>query len=200
MKKLLLLLLLWSLPAAAQAPFQTSLGFCNLGSVASAVGITSTNCVFASFTGVIAGNQLTTSSVTGSVLPGQPIVGTGVPSGTYVLRTVSGGGANAAGVYLLSTTSTVSSESMTAAGIPPFAKYVLLCASTQNVNWRDDGVAPTASASGGQPIPASSTNGPNCIGYNATLQASTTLPGGSISNLQFIQQAATAALNASFYQ
>jgi hypothetical protein len=73
---------------------------------------------------------------------------------------------------------------MTTAGIPFNSNYALICASTQAVNYRDDLTAPTATAgSGGQPISAGA-----CIGYNGTMP-----------NLQFIQQTATAVLSLSFY-
>jgi hypothetical protein len=193
----LLLALLWFSPAWAQAPQQTSLGFCNIGSVASAVGITSSNCVFASFTGAITASTLTTSSVTGNILPGQPVVGTGVPAGTYVLKLLTGGGYNAAGTYSLSTrvSTPISAESMTTAGIPPFAKYALITAQTQAVNWLASGAPPTSSIGGGNLIPAG-----NAIGFNATTGASTTFPGGYLTDLQFIQQAATAVVTVDFYQ
>jgi hypothetical protein len=200
MKKIwLLLALLLVSPALAQAPQQSNLGFCNIGSVASAVKITTSNCIFASFTGVIANNQLTTSVVTGNVLPGQPLTGAGIPSGAYVVTgLVSGGGNNTAGVYSIycgGPCAAVSSESMTTAGVPPFAKYALISVQTQAVNWRADGGTPTSSVGGGNPIPAG-----NAIGFNATTGAGTTLPGGDLSQLQFIQQAATAVVTVDFYQ
>jgi hypothetical protein len=193
MKKIwLLLALLWSLPAAAQAPQQTPMGFCSLGSLASAVAITSTNCVFATFTGVVVGNTLTASSVTGNILPGQPLVGTGIAANTYIQAGITGAGG--AGTYRLSAVITnVNSESMTTAGAPPYAAYALICASTQNINYRDDGVAPTATAgSGGQPIFSG-----NCIPYNATKRVYG-VP--VLQVIQFIQQTATAVIGISFYQ
>lgn len=164
-------------------------GFCAISSLGSAVGFTTSNCVFGSFTGVIAGVTLTASSVTGSLLPGQPLIGTGIPTGTTI-ASQSIGTAGKAGNYTLAyppgtTTLTVTSESMTTAGIPPAAGYIVLCATSQAINYRDDLTAPTATAgTGGQFVPSGA-----CLPYN-----------GTPSRLQFIQQAGGAILGASFYQ
>lgn len=168
----------------------TPFGFCSLGSLVSAVGITSTNCVFASFTGVIANGVLTASSVTGPIIPGQPLVGTGVPAGTIILGQ-AGGTVRGAGTYTVgngqsnpSSTLTVGSEAMMTAGIPPGANYALVCAYTQNVNYRADGGTPTATvATGGQQIAPSS-----CIPAPTTL-----------SLLQFIAQTAGGLVSVDFY-
>jgi hypothetical protein len=198
MKQLLLILaLLWTLPALAQTPQQTALGFCNIGSVASNTAITSSNCVFGSFTGAITGNVLTTSAVSAYILVGQPIVGTNVPANTYVTAKRSGGGLNTAGTYTLnnSVSSPITAESMTTAGIPFFAKYALVCAQTQAVNWLASGQTPSSAVGGGNLLPAGS-----CMGFNATTGASTTFPGGDLSLLQFVQQAASAVVTVDFYQ
>lgn len=169
--------------AQAQAPILVPYGFCAITSLGSAVGITASNCVFATFTGVVAGNVLTASAVSGSIRPGQPLTGTGVPTGAYV--TGFGTGTGGAGTYTVSFSQTITSESMTTAGIPPYAHYALLTASGQAINYRDDGAAATASVgSGGQPIPSGSS-----IGYN----------GNAMKDLSFIQQSATATLSVSFY-
>jgi hypothetical protein len=197
-KQLLLIpALLWTLPALAQMPQQTALGFCNIGSVASATAITSSNCVFGSFTGAITGNVLTTSAVSAYILVGQPVVGANVPANTYITAKQSGGGLNTAGTYTLNNrvSTPISAESMTTAGIPPFAKYALICAQTQAVNWLASGQVPTASIGGGNPIPAGS-----CIGFNATTGAGTTFPGGDLSLLQFYQQTPTGVVTLDFYQ
>jgi hypothetical protein len=198
MKKLLLILmLLWPLPAIAQAPQQASLGFCNLGSVASVVGITTSNCIFGTFTGAITGNVLTTSAVGAYIRVGQPIVGTNVPAKTYVTSIQSGGGFNTAGIYTLnnSASSPITAEAMTTAGIPPFARYALICSQSQATNWLASGQVPTGAVGGGNPLPSGS-----CIGFNATIGASTIFPGGDLTLLQFIQQAATAVVTVDFYQ
>jgi len=169
---------------AAQSGLRnTPLGFCALSSVASATKVTTANCVFGSFTGVISGTTLTASSVTGSLLTGQQVIGSGITSGTYIIGQLTGT-AGGAGTYQLNNSQTVTSESMTTAGVPATATYAVVCAYTQAVNWRDDKVAPTATVgTGGQGIPAG-----QCIPYN-----------GTIIELQFIQQTATAVLAISFY-
>lgn len=189
----ILLLGAWGLPASAQSwPRLTSLGFCSLGSVASAVGITTTNCVFGSFTGVQAGNVLTVSALTctaGSgncLLPGQAMVGSGLSTTNpeTIVQQLTGT-AGSTGTYQMSQSLTIGSESMTAAGIPPVAGYAVICVSTQAVNYRDDGGTPTATVgSGGQFIAAGS-----CIPFN-----------GGFSRLLFIQQTATAVVGVSFYR
>ena len=163
---------------------QVPLGFCSVSSLGSAVKLTATNCVFGSFTGVIAGTNLTVSSLTGSIVVGQPLVGSGIAAGTLITGQTSGT-LGQAGIYSINNSQTVGSESMTTAGVPASASYVVLCATSQTINYRDDNTAPTATpGSGGQFIPAS-----QCIPYN-----------GTITNLQFFQQAAGAVLGASFYQ
>lgn len=170
---------------AQVAPLLTTIGMCNIGSVASATKITTSNCVFASFTGAVSGNVLTASSVTGSILQGQAVIGTGVPTGTYV--TGSGTGTGGAGTYNLSTSSVVSSESMTTSGVPPFARYLVICVSTQAVNYRGDKTAPTAAVGGGQPITAG-----QCVNYPSTSVKMT--------DLQFVQQAGGAVVTMEFFQ
>ena len=71
-----------------------------------------------------------------------------------------------------------------AGGIPTGANYAVICAVSQGVNWRDDGVAPTAANGGGMPLVAGS-----CFAYNADMTA-----------LRFIQTASSAVINVSFYQ
>src|ERR1035437_124003 len=65
-----------------------------------------------SFTGVINGNQLTTSAVTGTIPIGGLLAGTGVTAGTYIMAQLSGT-ANGAGVYTVNISGTVASASMT---------------------------------------------------------------------------------------
>lgn len=185
----------WALPVQAQSGLRnTPAGFCAITSLGSATKITTTNCVFGSFTGVIAGTTLTVSALTGSLVPGQLLVGTGIPAGTWV-QSQQTGTTGLAGNYTLSypqgtTTLTVGSEAMTTAGVPVAAGYALICAYVQAVNYRDDPTPPTATpGTGGQGlVPASSTI-PTCIGYN-----------GTFTNLQFFQQSGGAILGISFYQ
>lgn len=71
-------------------------------------------------------------------------------------------------------------------GIPLSATWALICAYTQNVNYRDDptGTAPTATAgTGGQQIAAG-----QCISYN-----------GNLRRFQVIQQTASAVVGVTFY-
>ncbi len=86
----------------------------------------------------------------------------------------------------LSSCTTTTGPTTTVSGIPPGATYAVICASTQNVNYLDVNVAPTATVGiGGQPIPAGS-----CLPYT----------GGRMQDLQFIQQTASAVLGISFYR
>lgn len=190
---LLALCVLATAPALPQSlPRLTPIGFCSLGSVASAVGITTSNCVFGSFTGVQSGTTLTVSALTCTVgsgvclRPGQAIVGTNLSTtNPPVIVSQLTGTAGSTGTYQLSSSQTVASEAMTAAGIPPSAGYAVICVSTQAVNYRDDGATPTATVgTGGQPIPAGS-----CMPFNA-----------GFALLRFIQQAATAVVGVSFYR
>jgi hypothetical protein len=172
-------------PARAQVTRAAPLGFCSISSLGSAAKITATNCVFASFTGVIAGTTLTASAVTGSIIPGQPLTGTGITAGTLIAGVISAPTPGGAGTYSLNNSQTVASESMTTAGVPPSANYMVACAYTQNVNWRDDLTAPTATVgSGGQQIASG-----QCIPYNATF-----------SNWQVIQQTSSAIVGLTFYR
>jgi hypothetical protein len=68
--------------------------------------------VGATFTGTGSGTNLTASAVTGSILPGQIIAGTGVPGGTTIVSQTSGtpGGA---GVYVTSGATTASTAALT---------------------------------------------------------------------------------------
>lgn len=70
-------------------------------------------------------------------------------------------------------------------GIPSGTTYAVICAYTQGVVWRDDGVAPTGTAgTGGQGLAAG-----QCIPYNGTFTA-----------IRFIQQTSGALLGVSFYR
>jgi hypothetical protein len=65
--------------------------------------------------------------------------------------------------------------------VPAGATLALIVPETQNVRWRDDGTAPTASI--GMPI---------FVGASLSYD-------GNLKNIQFIQQAASATLNVSYY-
>ena len=173
------------LPARTQSGLvEVPLGFCSLSSMSAATLINTTTCSVAAFTGTGSGTNLTASAVTGPIVAGTQVAGTGVPSGTYIVSQKSGTPFGA-GVYNTSVPTTASSASLTTGGIPVGANYAVICAYTQAVNYRDDGGVPTGTAgSGGQGIAAG-----QCIPYN-----------GTFSLLQFIQQTSGAILGISFYR
>jgi hypothetical protein len=89
------------------------------------------------------------------------------------------------GFCALSSMNTATGLATCSGGIPANTTYAVICAYTQGVNYRDDGVAPTGTTgTGGQGIAAG-----NCIPYNGTFSA-----------LRFIQQTGGAILGVSFYQ
>lgn len=89
------------------------------------------------------------------------------------------------GFCALSSLGAATSLSSCSGGIPAGTSYAVICAYTQNVNWRDDGVAPTASVgTGGQQIQSN-----NCIPYN-----------GNFTAFQAIQQNSSAILGITFYR
>lgn len=146
-----LAILLW-VPLAALAQVGTPglpmvpLGDCQLSAtqLGSSVGLAS--CTRASFSGTAGSpaTQLVVTSVTGILLNGDSVAGTGITAGTTIVGQLSGpiGGA---GTYQLSTTNTASSASLTSGGIPFGATMAFLQAETADVRYRDDGGAPTAS-------------------------------------------------------
>ena len=89
------------------------------------------------------------------------------------------------GFCALSSMSAATPLSSCSGGIPANTSYAVICAYTQGVVWRYDGVAPTgAPGTGGQGIAAN-----QCIPYNGTFTA-----------IQFIQQTSGAILGVSFYR
>lgn len=76
-------------------------------------------------------------------------------------------------------TSLASAKSLT---VPTGATWALVSCTGQNVNWRDDGTAPTAT-----------------VGMQITAAAAPVAL-ANLAALQFIQQTATAVLNVSFYK
>jgi hypothetical protein len=105
-------------------------------------------------------------------------------------------GTGGAGTYRLAGTvpTTVGSESMTTAGVPPFATYAAIYAYSQSVNWRDDGTAPTATpGTGGNQLTATSSV-PGALPYSAGY------PAKGLTMIQFIQQTPTATVGIAFYQ
>jgi hypothetical protein len=71
----------------------------------------------AQFTGSISGTTLTVTAATGNLVAGETLYGAGIAAGTTI--TAEGTGTGGTGTYTLSTTQTVSSESLTSAGGPP---------------------------------------------------------------------------------
>lgn len=72
-------------------------------------------------------------------------------------------------------------SSSTALTVPTGATMALIIADTQGVRWRDDGTAPTASV--GMPL---------AVGVSLSYD-------GDLKAIRFIQQAASATLNISYY-
>jgi hypothetical protein len=180
----LLAALAWSATASAQTALVfRPLGQCQITSLTAATLITGANCTRASFTGTGAGTNLTVSAVTGVIQAGDQLAGTGVPSGTFIVSGPSGGGA---GVYVTNNPTTSSAAALTSGGVPNGATLAVLSVEGAAVRYRDDGQAPTASV--GMPLAVG-----QAVTYQATLSA-------ALSNLQFIQQAASATLDCSFYR
>lgn len=164
------------------------LGYCQLSAsqLSSAVGLAS--CVSASFTGNGSGTTLTASSVTGYIQAGQVVSGTGVPAGTKIVAQLTGT-AGGAGTYQTSQATTSSSASLTSGGIPPNATMAILNPETNDIRWRDDGGAPTASI--GMILPGATGNN--------TLEG-VYLYTGTLSALQFIASSGSPLLNIAFYR
>jgi hypothetical protein len=161
---------------------QVPAGFCSLASMSSAKALSA--CQMASFTGTGSGNNFTASAVTGLILPGEILAGTGAPSGTVIQSQLSGS-PGGAGIYVTNSSVTSVAASLTANGIPYGANYAMICAYVQGVVWRDDGVAPTGTpGTGGNGISSG-----QCFSYN-----------GTFSSIQFIQQASGAILGISIYK
>lgn len=157
------------------------LGYGQLAASALSASVGLSACVRAAFTGTGSGVNLTTTSVTGIIKPGDTVTGTGVPAGTTIVSQTSGttGGA---GVYVTSAATTASSGSLTSGGIPAGATSVYLSAEVAGVRYRDDGGAPQTGV--GVIIPA----------------ATGILYSGTISALRFIAASGSPLLNAAFYR
>jgi hypothetical protein len=69
----------------------------------------------------------------------------------------------------------------TALTVPTGANYAIICTESQDVRWRDDGVNPTAGV--GYPL---------AVGSELEMTS-------NLAAIRFIQQAATATLNISYY-
>lgn len=165
-----------------------SLGYCQLSSLSSATSLTASTCAAASFTGTGAGQLLTVSGVTGTILPPQQLSGTGVPAQTVIESQVSGA-VGGAGVYNTNNPTTSNGASLSSGGVPscgvgvtPCSILAEFCAESVALRYRDDGIAPTSSI--GMPIIAN-----ECFQYAGPLAA-----------LQFIQQASNGVLDVTFYK
>jgi hypothetical protein len=158
------------------------LGYCQLSAaqLASSVGLAS--CTRASFTGTGSGTNLTTSAVTGIILIGDTVAGTGVPAGTTIVSQTSGttGGA---GVYVTSVATTSSGASLTSGGIPSGATMASFQGEAANIRYRDDGAAPTTS-----------------IGMIIISGQSPFLYSGTLSQIRFIAATGSPILDISFYR
>jgi hypothetical protein len=120
----------------------TPLGSCQITATGTAQNLAA--CTRASFTGTGTGTSLVVTSVTGIILIGDTVAGTGVPTGTTIVSQVSGT-SGGAGTYKTSLPTTSSSASLTSGGIPAIATFMVLVVETANIRWRDDGGAPTTS-------------------------------------------------------
>lgn len=89
------------------------------------------------------------------------------------------------GFCALSSMSASTALSSCSGGVPPTPSYIVVCAYTQGVVWRDDGTAPTGTpGTGGQGLAAG-----QCLPYN-----------GDFTKIRFIQQTSGALLGVSFYK
>ena len=184
---LFLLAALLALPTGAEAQSSTvanqlpitPLRFCQITASGTVAGLGSGVC--ASFTGTGSGTNLTVTSVTGKILVGDAVAGTGVPASTTIASQTSGP-AGGAGVYVTSAATTSSSASLTSGSIPPGATAAFISVETANIRYRDDGAAPTTSV--GQIVP-SATN----LFYSGTLSA-----------MQIIAVSGSPVVDVSFYR
>jgi hypothetical protein len=175
------------LPARAQVGTPglplTALGNCQLSATQLSSAVALKSCTRASFTGTAGSNatQLVVTSVTGILLAGDTVSGTGITAGTTITGQVSGttGGA---GTYQLSAANTASSASLTSGGIPAGANVAFLQAETADVRYRDDGGAPTTA-----------------IGNIVVHGIPGVLYSGNLSALQFIALSGSPLLDIAFY-
>jgi hypothetical protein len=158
------------------------LRYCQLSAtnLSSAVGLGEGTCV--TFTGTGSGTNLTVTGVSGKILAGDAISGTGVTSGTTIVSQTSGtpGGA---GVYVTSMATTSSGATISGGSIPPGATMAYLQAESANVRYRDDGTVPTAS-----------------IGNLILSTTSGIFYAGTLSNVEVIAAAGSPILDVAFYR
>jgi hypothetical protein len=163
------------------------LGNCQLSATQLSASVGLSVCTRSAFTGTGSGTNLTTTSVTGVILKGDTVSGTGVPAGTTIVSQTSGT-AGGAGVYVTSAATTSSGASLTSGGIPPGATMAYLQGEVADVRWRDDGGAPTTAIG-------------NLI-HGGTI--GTNFPGlfyrGTLSQIRFIGASGSPLLNVAFYR
>ncbi|MDE2426234.1 MAG: hypothetical protein KGO96_10060 [Elusimicrobia bacterium] len=157
------------------------LGFQQISSLSAAAGLTlplgaqqaeGTSCS-------LSGKQLTVGgTVTGTFAVGQTVTGTGIPANTLISSQ-----GQQSGTWLLSNACTTESGEAVTAYQTPRVDFVLLKAATENISWRDDGAAPTAT-----------------VGMLMQTTDEPLLYSGDLLAIQFIQVSASAVLNASYYQ
>lgn len=159
------------------------LGFQQITGLSSAVGLTlPLGTQQASATAAtLNGNILTVGgTLTGAFAIGQYVTGTGIPINTYIVKPL----AVPANGWLLSNPCTTEGAEAVTAFAPTSPDFALIrCTGTgASVNWRADGPAPTSTVG----IPMLPADPPFRFG-------------GSLTAIQFIQSAGTAALNVAYY-
>lgn len=123
-----------------------------------------------------------TEELTGLALNVSPVDGSGAAiSPTNPLPVTGSNGVPLAGAQPLGYQQITSLAVSTALTVPADAKIAVVIAEGNSVRWRDDGVAPTALI--GMPLPIAS-----ILNYDGDLDA-----------IRFIQTAATASINVSYY-
>jgi hypothetical protein len=156
-------------------------GFQQITSLSAATNLTlPVGAQVAQATGATLSGRLLTvgGTVTGVFATGQYVQGTGIPPNTYIT-----GPGSVSGTWNLSNICTTESAETITAFAPVVSDFAIVKALTQNVAWRDDGVAPTATV--GMII---QTTDPLFEYY------------GDLAAIQFIQVTASATLNVSYYR
>lgn len=109
----------WTAIAQNNGARQVPVGFCYLATLTPATAVTAATCVSATFNATATTTSLaltSTTTVTGVLLPGMGVAGTGIPTGTTLLAQVSGtpGGA---GTYTMSAPTTGTSTTATSTSV-----------------------------------------------------------------------------------
>jgi hypothetical protein len=128
----------------------------------------------------LTGNQLKVGgTVAGTFAVGQTATGVGIPANT----TITQQGAPGSNTWILSNPCTTETGEAVVASQTLHIDMVILRCVTASVNWRDDGVAPTASI--GMPM----------LDTDAQFEYA-----GAALGIQFISQTGTAVLSVSYYK